>query len=149
VEIKSGSVIRAGAIVGSPGFEYKKNLTQVLPIVHDGHTVIGENVEIGPGTVVGQGFHGKPTILGSNVKLDNLVSIAHGAIIGDRVLVAAGAIVAGSTIVGHDAWIGPGSILTNGLRIGPEAFVVLGSHVFKDVGEGESVIGSPARPFPR
>jgi UDP-3-O-[3-hydroxymyristoyl] glucosamine N-acyltransferase len=149
VEIKTGSIIRAGAVIGSPGFEYKKNKTQVLSVIHDGHTVIGESVEIGPGTIVGQGFFGKPTIIGSNVKTDNLVSIAHGSIIGDRVLIAAGTIIAGSTTVGHNSWLGPGSVLSNGLKIGPEAFIALGSHVFSDVAEGVRVIGSPARPLPR
>jgi UDP-3-O-[3-hydroxymyristoyl] glucosamine N-acyltransferase len=149
VEIKAGSTIRAGAVIGSPGFEYKKSQTQVLPVLHDGKTIIGEGAEIGPGTIIGQGFYGKPTIIGSNTKTDNLVSVAHGSIIGDRVLIAAGAIVAGSTTVGHDSWIGPGSVLSNGLLIGAGAFIALGSHVFKDVREGDRVIGSPARSLPR
>ena len=148
VEIKSGSVIRAGAVIGSPGFEYKRNQTHVLPVLHDGKTIIGEFVEIGAGTIIGQGFFGKPTIIGSDAKTDNLVSVAHGSVIGDRVLIAAGAIVSGSIIMGHDTWVGPGSVLSNGLNIGAGAFIALGSHVFKDVQAGERVIGSPARPFP-
>jgi UDP-3-O-[3-hydroxymyristoyl] glucosamine N-acyltransferase len=149
VEIKSGSVIRAGAVVGSPGFEYKRHKNEVLPVLHDGNTILGEHVEIGPGTVIGQGFFRKPTIIGSDAKTDNLVSVAHGSVIGDRVLIAAGSIVSGSTIVGQDSWIGPGSVLSNGLNIGAGAFIALGSHVFKDVEAGDRVIGSPARPLPR
>jgi UDP-3-O-[3-hydroxymyristoyl] glucosamine N-acyltransferase len=148
VEIKSGTMIRAGAVVGSPGFEYKRNQKHVIPVVHDGNTIVGEFAELGPGAVIGQGFFGKPTIIGDNTKTDNLVSVSHGSVIGDRVLIAAGAVIAGNTIVGQDSWIGPGSILSNGLTIGAGAFVTLGSHVFRDVNVGERVMGSPARSLP-
>jgi UDP-3-O-[3-hydroxymyristoyl] glucosamine N-acyltransferase len=148
VVIRSDSIIRSGAVIGAPGFEYKRHNSHVLAVLHDGKTVIGNAAEIGAGTVVGQGFFGKPTIIGSEAKTDNLVSVAHGSVVGDRVLIAAGAVISGNTRIGQDTWIGPGSVLSNGLRIGEGAFIALGSHVFKDVEAGERVIGSPARPLP-
>lgn len=149
VIVKKGSILRSGSVVGSPGFEYKRASNRVLPVVHDGMTLIGEEVEVGPGSIIGQGFFGRPTILGNQVKTDNLVSIAHGSLIGDRTLVAAGSVIAGSVKTGTDVWIGPGCVISNGLEIGNGAYVVLGSHVFKDVPEGQRVMGSPARPFPK
>ena len=149
VVLKSGCIVRAGAVVGSPGFEYKNNGKSILPVVHDGITIIGEEVEIGPGSIIGQGFYKRPTILGYQVKTDNLVSIAHGSLVGDRTLIAAGAVIAGSVRIGNDSWIGPGAVVSNGLVLGSNSFVALGSHVFKDVQEGDRVIGSPARSLPR
>ena len=148
VVLKRGCIVRAGAVIGSPGFEYKSNGKNILPVVHDGITLIGEAVEIGPSSIVGQGFYNRPTILGKQVKTDNLVSIAHGSLVGDRTLIAAGAVIAGSVRIGSDVWVGPGAIISNGLNLGANSFIALGSHVFKDVKEGDRVIGSPARSLP-
>lgn len=149
VILKRGSHLRAGSVVGSPGFEYKRGNAEILSVIHDGMTLIGEDVEVGPGSVIGQGFYRRPTILGKQVKTDNLVSIAHGSLVGDRTLIAAGAVIAGNVRIGSDVWVGPGAIISNGLNLGANSFIALGSHVFKDVEKGDRVIGSPARSLPR
>jgi UDP-3-O-[3-hydroxymyristoyl] glucosamine N-acyltransferase len=148
VIVKRGAVIRSGAVIGSPGFEHKRGEGTILTVVHDGLTLIGEDAEVGPGSIIGQGFYNRPTIIGKNVKLDNLVSVAHASIIGDRTLIAAGAVIAGSVMVHEDVWIGPGAVISNNLELGRESFIALGSQVFKSVGQGERVIGSPARLLP-
>ena len=48
--------------------------------------------------------------------------------------------------IGSDVWIGGGAILLPGVTIGDGAVIGAGSVVTRDVGEGQTVTGNPARP---
>ena len=54
--------------------------------------------------------------------------------------------IAGSTRIGRGAWLGGRASATNHLEIGDGARVTCGSTVTRDVPEGETVSGYPARP---
>jgi UDP-3-O-[3-hydroxymyristoyl] glucosamine N-acyltransferase len=146
VTIEKNSIIRAGAVVGSEGFEHKRTSRGLVSVVHDGCVVIGANVEVGAGCCIDKGFSFRQTILGEFTKLDNLVHIAHGVQIGRRCLIAACAMVAGSVTIGDDVWIGPGASLSNQIVVASGASITLGSVVVKDVKEGEHVTGHFAVP---
>lgn len=148
VVIGENTIVRANSVIGAPGFEYKRFPGGLLPVIHDGEVIVGQFVEIGAGSVIGQGFHLNQTRISNHTKLDNLVSIAHGSKIGERVLIGAGSVISGSVEIDDDVYIGPGATLSNGISIGKECVVVLGSVVFKDVESGKRVMGSPAREFP-
>jgi len=49
--------------------------------------------------------------------------------------------------VGKGAWIGVHSVLRDGIRVGDAAFVGMCSTVTRDVPDGETWVGSPARPL--
>jgi maltose O-acetyltransferase len=51
--------------------------------------------------------------------------------------------------IGSDVWIGGGAIILPGVTIGDGAVIGAGSVVTRDVGEGRTVAGNPARPRPR
>ena len=48
--------------------------------------------------------------------------------------------------IGNDAWIGGGAIILPGVTIGDGAVIGAGSVVTRDVAEGQTVMGNPARP---
>jgi maltose O-acetyltransferase len=48
--------------------------------------------------------------------------------------------------IGNDAWIGGGAIILPGITIGDGAVIGAGSVVTRDVAEGQTVMGNPARP---
>jgi maltose O-acetyltransferase len=48
--------------------------------------------------------------------------------------------------IGNDAWIGGGAIILPGVTIGDGAVIGAGSVVTRDVAEGRTVMGNPARP---
>lgn len=143
--IGPGAIIRAGAVIGTTGFEHKRTSRGVLSVVHDGETVIGKGSDIGSLTVVARGFARRHTVLGEDCRLDCNVMIAHGNQLGDRVFVAAGAVLAGSTSIGDDVWIGPGATLIDRVTVGEGSRVGIGSVVFRDVVAGDQVLGNPAR----
>jgi UDP-3-O-[3-hydroxymyristoyl] glucosamine N-acyltransferase len=129
------------------GFGYEKDEDghyQVIP--HIGGVLIEENVEIGNNTCIDRAVLGN-TILKKNCKIDNLVHIAHGVIVGENSLVIAHAMVGGSTVIGDNVWVAPNAALINKITIGDNATIGLGAVVVKNVGENDTVIGNPAKPM--
>jgi maltose O-acetyltransferase len=52
-------------------------------------------------------------------------------------------------VIGRDVWIGGGAIILPGVTIGDGAVIGAGSVVTRNVAEGATVAGNPARPLPR
>jgi UDP-3-O-[3-hydroxymyristoyl] glucosamine N-acyltransferase len=137
-------MIGANNVIGGVGFGYEKDETgQYVFIPHIGNVIIGNNVEIGNNTCIDRAVLGS-TVLMDNVKVDNLVHIAHGVKIGQNSLIIANAMVAGSVEIGENTWIAPSSSILNKKRIGSNVTVGLGAVVLKDVADDATVIGNPA-----
>jgi UDP-3-O-[3-hydroxymyristoyl] glucosamine N-acyltransferase len=149
VYLDKNSVIDEGVIVGSTGFEYKaRRGGGYLSVIHDGYVEVGAGCHIGAGSVIAQGFWDRPTRVGADTNLDQMVSISHGVQLGSSNLVAAGASLAGSVETGHGVWIGPGATVSNGVKLGSFSRVEIGSVVLRDVDENSRVFGNPARAMP-
>lgn len=148
--IRSGAVvgrrcrIHAGAVIGADGFGYAFDGEGVgHQIPHLGGVEIGDDVDIGPNSVVAAGTI-DPTRIRPQTKVDGHVYVGHNAQVGARVLIAAGAIVGGSAHVGDQVWLHPGAILRTKTVVGARAVIGAGAVVMKAVGEGQTVIGEVA-----
>jgi UDP-3-O-[3-hydroxymyristoyl] glucosamine N-acyltransferase len=149
--IKSETVINDHVIIGSNctiggiGFGYEMNENgQYEQVPHIGNVEIGEKVEIGNNVCIDRAVMGSTT-LDRSVKVDNLVHIAHGVHIQENSLIIAHAMIAGSVVVGKNTWIAPSASLKQKIKIGDNAVIGIGSVVLKDVEEGETVAGVPAK----
>jgi sugar O-acyltransferase (sialic acid O-acetyltransferase NeuD family) len=71
--------------------------------------------------------------------------IGHDSEMGDGSEVGPGATVCGNVTLGENAWVGAGSTVLPRIRIGQDAVVGAGSVVMRDVPDGVTVLGSPAR----
>ncbi len=71
--------------------------------------------------------------------------IGHHAVIENNSVICPKATVGGHSIVGRQAFLGLGSSMIQWAKIGNEAIVGLGSVVFRDVEDGATVVGNPAR----
>ncbi len=140
--IQDDVIIRSGAVIGCQGYEFKHLGDTILPVAHAGGVLLHPRVEIQGNTVVDRAVFGGFTEVGEDVKMDNLVSVAHNVRIGRRSRVGALAAIAGSVTIGEDAWIGPSAVISHGLRIGDRAYVTLGAVVTKDVEPGHRVSGN-------
>jgi UDP-perosamine 4-acetyltransferase len=83
--------------------------------------------------------------LGRNVIVNTGAIVEHDCVIEDHAHVATGACVASSVRIGQGAHIGAGATIRQGVTIGAAAIVAAGAVVVKDVLDGESVMGVPAR----
>ena len=138
-------VIGANNTIGGIGFGYEKDENgdfQLIP--HIGNVVLKDNVEIGNNTTIDRAVLGS-TILEENVKIDNLVHIAHGVKIGRNSVIIANSMIAGSVKIGENTWVAPSASVLNQKTIGKNSLVGMGAVVLKDVGDNEVVAGSPAK----
>jgi UDP-3-O-[3-hydroxymyristoyl] glucosamine N-acyltransferase len=140
--VGTDTVLRAGAVIGSQGFEFKRIGNRILSVAHAGGVLLGDRVEIQSNSVVDRSIFGGFTELGDDTKLDNLVHVGHNVRIGKRCFLAASAMIAGSTVIEHDVWIGPRASISNELTIGAGAQVSIGSVVTRNVRAGQRVSGN-------
>ena len=145
VTIKKGSIIRSGTRIGGNGFEFSRFGEEVLSIEFAGDVFIDENVEIQNNTCIDRGVFDR-TYLGKNVKVDNLVHIAHDVKIGANTLVVACTLIGGRTKIGNNSYLGPNCTVKNGLILGENSKVSMGAVVTKDVKDNEVVTGNFAIP---
>ena len=145
VTIKRGSIIRSGTRIGGNGFEFSRFGEEVLSIEFAGDVFIDENVEIQNNTCIDRGVFDR-TYLGKNVKVDNLVHIAHDVKIGANTLVVACTLIGGRTKIGNNSYLGPNCTVKNGLILGENSKVSMGAVVTKDVKDNEVVTGNFAIP---
>lgn len=159
VVIGSNSVIKAGTIIenncsigcnctiGGVGFGYELNEDneyELLP--HIGNVHLKSGVEIGNNVCIDRAVMGS-TLLFENVKVDNLVHIAHGVQIGKNSLIIANAMIAGSVVIGENVWVAPSSSIRQKLELGNDSLVGLGAVVVKNVLANSIVAGNPAKEF--
>ena len=111
-------IVQNGAVIGSDGYGFTprpdgshEKIPQLGPVV------IEDDVEIGANTTIDRPALGE-TRIKSGVKIDNLVQIAHGVVVGRNSLLAAQVGIAGSTVIGDGAMFGGQSGAAGHLTIG-------------------------------
>jgi UDP-3-O-[3-hydroxymyristoyl] glucosamine N-acyltransferase len=137
-------IMQNGAVVGSDGYGFAQRpdgthekIPQTAPVV------IEDDVEIGANTTIDRPAVGE-TRIKAGTKIDNLVQIGHGVVLGKNVLLAAQVGIAGSTVLGDDVQFG-GQVGVGGhLTIGDRVKAVGQSGITNSVEAGEFVSGYPA-----
>lgn len=136
-------VIHNGASIGKDGFGYTRQNGKNVFIPHVGRVVIGNRVSVGANSCIDRGAM-TDTMVGDGTKIDNLVQIAHGVIVGSECFLAAQVGIAGGCVIGDRALLGGQVGLANGVKIGNDAEVGAHSGVFRDVPDNERHMGYPA-----
>lgn len=119
---------------------------QAVTIAHptawiDKNVKIGEGSQILAGAIIlAEAVIGKQCIVNTNASVD------HEDILEGGVEVAPGATLCGLVKVGVNGWICAGATVLPRISIGADSVVGAGAVVTKDVPEGVTVVGVPARP---
>ena len=139
-------VLHAGAVVGADGFGYEMREGRHQKVPQLGYVQIDDDAEIGANTTIDRGRFAR-THIGEGAKIDNLVMIAHNCVVGPHSVIVAQSGLSGSTTTGHHVTIA-GHVGTVGhIHIGSGAILTAKSGVTKDVPEGQTWRGAPARPI--
>lgn len=116
-------------------------------IIHPSATVsascrIGDGAFLAAGTVVNAEAR-----IGEGAILNTGASVDHDCVIGAFAHIAPGARLCGNVSIGDRALVGTASALIPGVSVGADAVIGAGSAVVRDVPDGETWAGCPARPI--
>lgn len=149
--VKKGSIIGnnviigCNSVIGSEGFQALIIKGKPMLAKHVGQTCIKNNVCIGDNTDICNSLFEGYTLIDENVKIDNLVYVAHNCNIGKNSVITAGTIICGSSILKENTWIGANSTILNRVRIENNALIGIGSVVTRNIKENSIAYGVPAK----
>jgi len=140
--IGTDCVIYNNASIGKDGFGYTRQDGKNVFMPHAGRVVLGDRVAVGACSCIDRGLIAD-TIIGEGTKIDNLVQVAHGVIIGRECFLAAGTGIAGGVVAGDRVMFGGNAGISNGVKVGDDAEIAAKSGVFKNIPAGERIFGYP------
>lgn len=148
VSVGKNCTIQSGTVIGHDDFSYTEDETNVKTMIkHYGGVVIEDDVFIGPNSVICRGTIDN-TLICKGTKMDAFCHISHNSVIGTNNALISGTKIYGSVTTGNNVYIAS-SIIKNQLHIGDNATVGMNSTVIKDVLDGETVVGTPAKKLVR
>ncbi|HZP48590.1 MAG TPA: UDP-3-O-(3-hydroxymyristoyl)glucosamine N-acyltransferase [Vicinamibacterales bacterium] len=137
-------LLHDGVVVGSDGFGFATDDDGThVKIPQQATVVIEDDVEIGANAAIDRPAVGA-TRIGAGTKIDNLVHIAHGVVVGRRVFIAAQAGIAGSSTIEDDVMLAGQTGVSGHLTVGRGAKVGAKSAVLQSVDADRFVTGHPA-----
>lgn len=104
--------------------------------------VLGDGTFLAPGSVVGTG-----AVLGMGCIINTSASVDHDCRLANAVHLSPGVHLSGDVTIGAASWLGTGSSVRNKIKIGRDVVVGVGGVVIRDVPDGQTVVGVPARPL--
>ncbi|MCX7300009.1 MAG: UDP-3-O-(3-hydroxymyristoyl)glucosamine N-acyltransferase [Rhodobacterales bacterium] len=164
VRIGDRAIIQPNAVIGADGFSFvtatpssveraKETMGKDAVTAPDdptwyrihslGGVWIGDDVEIGSGTTVDAGTI-RATRIGNGTKIDNMVMVAHNAIIGENCLLAGHSGVAGSGVLGDRVVLGGKSGVADNTTVGSDVVLTGGTLALSNVPSGRVMMGYPA-----
>ncbi len=135
----------AGARIGETGFGVTPGPDGLEDAPHYGRVILQDHVTIGANSCIDRGALGD-TIIGERTKIDNLCQIAHNVVIGRGVVMAAFAGISGSVSIGDHSRLGGRVGIADHVHVGEGASLAASAGLFRDVPDGETWGGTPAKP---
>lgn len=137
-------------VLGAVMPETKKILIGKYPIVNktilNSTATISKNSKIGTGSMIDALVSiSSGARLGKFVTVYSNSSIAHDCKIEDFVTICPNVAICGGVTIGEGSFIGAGSVIKNGVTIGENCVIGCGSVVIKDVRDGQTIYGNPAK----
>lgn len=138
-------ILHAGVVIGGDGFGFSSPGAGNEKIPQVGIVQIDDDVELGANTTVDRATMGK-TWIQRNVKIDNLVQVAHNVVIGENTVIAAQTGISGSTKIGRSVIMGGQVGIVGHISIGDRAMIGASSNIHRNVPEGQVGGGTPFLP---
>jgi UDP-3-O-[3-hydroxymyristoyl] glucosamine N-acyltransferase len=135
-------ILHSGVVVGADGFGFANPGRDNSKIPQVGFVQIDDDVEIGANSTIDRATMGK-TWIQRNVKIDNLVQIAHNVVIGENSVITSQVGISGSTKLGKSVIVGGQAGIAGHLKIGDNVMIAAHSGIHKDIESGQIVAGSP------
>lgn len=112
----------------------------------DDLAIVSDTAVIAPGCVVEAGaIISSDVVLKENAIVMYNAIVGHDAVVGNNTVICPRANVGGNSIVGEQCFIGISSSIMQKVNVGDRAIIGMGTMAFRDVAQGTTVIGNPAR----
>jgi UDP-3-O-[3-hydroxymyristoyl] glucosamine N-acyltransferase len=138
-------IVHPGAVIGADGFGYIFDGEAHRKLPQVGGVRIEDDVEIGANTAIDRAMLGD-TVVRRGTKIDNLVQIAHNVEIGEGSIIVAQVGISGSCRIGRGVILAGQVGVADHLSVGDGAIVLAQAGLARNVGPGEKLWGTPARP---
>jgi UDP-3-O-[3-hydroxymyristoyl] glucosamine N-acyltransferase len=138
--------IYSGATIGEAGFGVAASAAGAIDAPQLGRVILQDGVTVGANSCIDRGAW-DDTVIGENTKIDNLVQIGHNVRIGRNCVLAAQTGIAGSTVIGDGAQFGGKAGTGDHLSIGNGVRLAAGALTMRDIPDGETWCGVPAKPI--
>lgn len=136
-------ILQNGAIVGSDGFGFaRREGGGWYKIAQSGPAILDDEVEIQANACVDRARVGQ-THIGRGVKVDNLVQVGHGSMVGENSLLCSQTGLAGSTEVGRNVILAGQVGVAGHCRIGDNVIATAQAGLHGDIPAGSMLSGSP------
>jgi len=139
-------ILHSGVVIGGDGFGFAAPGVSNTKIPQVGIVQIDDDVELGANTTVDRAALGK-TWIQRNVKIDNLVQVAHNVVIGENSAIAAQTGISGSTRLGKSVIIGGQVGIVGHIAIGDHVMIGASSGIHKSIPAGQIGGGTPFLPI--
>ncbi|HDQ03818.1 MAG TPA: UDP-3-O-(3-hydroxymyristoyl)glucosamine N-acyltransferase [Deltaproteobacteria bacterium] len=139
-------ILHSGVVIGADGLGFANPGKENNKIPQVGFVQIDDDAEIGANSTVDRATMGK-TWIKRNVKIDNLVQVAHNVVIGENSVLAAMVGISGSTRLGNGVIVGGQTGMVDHINIGDNVMIGAGSKIHKDIPAGQIVGGRPQMPY--
>lgn len=136
-------IINSNTTIGEDGFSYATHKGLHYKIPQKGIVIIEDDVEIGVCCGIERGTL-SDTIIGQGSKLGDLITIGHGAKIGQHCLLVAQVGVAGSTTIGNNCTIGGQVGIVGHITIGNNVTIAAQAGVINNIPDNKVILGAPA-----
>jgi UDP-3-O-[3-hydroxymyristoyl] glucosamine N-acyltransferase len=134
--------IGPNAVIGSAGFGYFFHQGRHKPFPHVGVVEIGDDVDIGACSCVDRAKF-DVTRIGSGVKIDNLVQVAHNVQVGENCILVAQVGIGGSSVLGEGVVLGGHVGVRDNVTIGRGVQASGFAGIVQDVPDGQKIGGCP------
>ena len=137
-------ILQNGAVIGADGFGYAKDDSGGwYKIAQSGIAALEDGVEVQANACVDRASIGE-TRIKSGAKIDNLVQVGHGSVVGANSMLCAQAGLAGSTTLGKDVILAGQVGVAGHCHIGDGVVATAQTGIPHDVAAGQVVSGYPA-----
>jgi UDP-3-O-[3-hydroxymyristoyl] glucosamine N-acyltransferase len=142
--IGNNVVLQNGVVIGADGFGFAKdNDGNWEKILQSGPTIIEENVEVQANSCIDRASIGE-TRIGRDSKIDNLVQVGHGCVVGEHTLLCAQVGLAGSTVIGNNVILAGQAGVAGHCTVHDNVVITAQSGTHGDIEAGKMMSGSPA-----
>jgi UDP-3-O-[3-hydroxymyristoyl] glucosamine N-acyltransferase len=145
VTIGKSCVIKDGAVIGSEGYGFVED--EEGRLIHPpqlGRVLLGDRVWVGSNSSIERAMLTE-TVVEDDVKIDDLVHVGSGSVIGKKCLITAGSVLAYDVVIGEAVSLGPNVAIREGITVAAHVVVGQGASVVSDLLVEGVYVGVPAR----